>query len=87
MKQADIKLMQLPNAEAARKFIEIDDIIEAETGESILGETKPFLLSVLADTEDSIVPNAFSSVLNQRLTGKLKALPPDAQRVRTQKNN
>ena len=74
-KLADIKLMKLPNAEAARKFIEIDDVIEKETGESILGETKGFLLEVLHDSEDSIIPNAFSALLNSRLTGKLKALP------------
>lgn len=75
MKSADLKLMKLPNAEAARKFIEIDDVIEAETGESILGPVKPFLLNVLKDSEDSIIPNAFSALLNQRLRGKLKALP------------
>lgn len=76
-KLTDIKLMRLPNAEAARKFIEIDDAIERETGESILGETKAFLLEILHDSEDSIIPNAFSSLLNARLTGKLKALPND----------
>lgn len=77
MKNSDIKLMQLPNAEAAMKFIEIDDVIEKETGQSILGPTKPFLLEVLNDTKDSHIPNAFSQVLNQRLTGKLKALPDE----------
>lgn len=76
-KSNDIKLMKLPNAEAARKFIEIDDAIEAQTGESILGETKPFLLEVLADSEDSIIPNAFSNLLNSRLKGKLKELPSE----------
>jgi len=75
MKKADIALMKLPNAEAARAFIEIDDAIEKETGESILGPVKPFLLEVLRDSEDSIIPNAFSSLLNSRLTGKLKAMP------------
>lgn len=75
MKSSDIKLMKLPNAEAARKLIEVDDALERETGESMLGETKEFLLEVLKDTEDSIVPNAFSSVLNKRLTGKLRGLP------------
>jgi len=77
MRRDDVKLMQLPNAKAARKFIEIDDAIERETGESILGPVKPFLLTVLKDSEDSIIPNAFSSLLNQRLQGKLKALPTD----------
>lgn len=77
MKKEDLKLMAIPNAEAAQKFIEIDDVIEAETGESVLGETKPFLQEVLRDSEDSIIPNAFSSLLNSRLKGKLKALPGD----------
>jgi len=75
MKSTDIKLMKLPNAEAARKFIEVDDAIERETGESVLGTVKPFLLEVLRDSEDSIIPNAFSNLLNQRLQGKLKELP------------
>ena len=75
MKKEDIKLMKLPNEEAARKFIEIDDVIEKETGESILGPIKPFLLEVLKDSEDSIIPNAFSNLLNSRLQGKLKGLP------------
>ena len=75
MKSKDIQQMHLPNAEAARKFIEIDDAMEKETGESVLGPVKPFLLEVLADTEDSIIPNAFSNLLNARLQGKLKALP------------
>lgn len=77
MKSTDISLMKLPNADAAKKFIEIDDIIEAETGESILKEVKPFLLEVIKDTEDSLIPNAFSAVLNSRLTSKLKELPQD----------
>ena len=75
MKSSDIKIMKLPNEEAARKFIEIDDVIEKDTGESILGPVKPFLLEVLKDSEDSIIPNAFSNLLNSRLQGKLKALP------------
>jgi hypothetical protein len=75
MKNSDIKSLKLPNAEAARKFIEIDDAWEKEHGESILGETKTFLLEVLRDSEDSVIPNAFSNLLNSRLQGKLKALP------------
>jgi len=75
MKDSDIKQLRLSNAEAARKMIEIDDAYEKEHGESLLGETKPFLLEVLHDSEDSIIPNAFSNLLNSRLQGKLKALP------------
>lgn len=73
MKEADIKLMNIPNAEAARKFIAIDDAVEAQTGQSILGKTKDFLLEILAETEDSTIPGAFNAVLNQRLTGKLRS--------------
>jgi hypothetical protein len=75
MKAEDIQLLKLPNKEAAQKLIDIDDAHENLTGESILGETKPFLLEVIKDTEDSIIPNAFSSLLNARLTGKLRAMP------------
>ncbi len=75
MKSEDIKLLKLGNREAAQRLIEIDDANEQLTGESILGETKEFLLEVLKDTEDSIIPNAFSNLLNSRLTGKLRAMP------------
>lgn len=66
------KQLTLLNEDAARMFIEIDDAIEAQTGESMLGKTKPFLISVLEETQDSTIPGAFSAVLNQRLTGKTR---------------
>lgn len=65
--------LALINEDAARMFIEIDDTIEAETGESVLGKTKPFLISILEETQDSTIPGAFSAVLNQRLTGKTRS--------------
>lgn len=73
MKREDVKLIHLPNDELARKLVEIDYAMEAETGQSILGKSRPFLESVLADTEDSTIPGAFGAVLNQRLTGKLRS--------------
>lgn len=80
MKSEDVKLLKLPNREAAQRLIEIDDANEQLTGESILGETKQFLLQVLHDTEDSIIPNAFSNLLNSRLTGKLRAIPDSVRK-------
>lgn len=80
MKSEDVKLLKLPNREAAQRLIEIDDANEQLTGESILGETKQFLLEVLHDTEDSIIPNAFSNLLNSRLTGKLRAMPDSVRK-------
>ena len=80
MKSEDVKLLKLPNREAAQRLIEIDDANEQLTGESILGETKQFLLEVLRDTEDSIIPNAFSNLLNSRLTGKLRAMPDSVRK-------
>ena len=80
MKSDDVKLLKLQNREAAQRLIEIDDANEQLTGESILGETKEFLLEVLRDTEDSIIPNAFSNLLNSRLTGKLRAMPDSVKR-------
>ena len=71
MKMTDLPKLNLINEEAAVKFIEIDDIVETDTGQSVLGDTKVFLKQVLADTKDSTIPGAFSAVLNQRLTGKL----------------
>lgn len=63
--------MNIINREAAVKFIEIDDVLEEQTGQSALGKTKAFLKEILVDTEDSTIPGAFDAVLNQRLTGKL----------------
>ncbi len=77
MEQSDINLLSIPNREAALKMIEVDDAYEAQSGESLLGPTKPFLQEVLEDTKDSIIPNAFSALLNKRLTGQLRALPPE----------
>jgi len=67
------KQLSLINEDAARLFIEIDDTIEAQTGESMLGKAKPFLISILEETQDSTIPGAFSAVLNQRLTGKTRS--------------
>lgn len=73
MKESDIPKMNIPNAEAALAFIAIDDAMEAQTGQSVLGKTKTFLMEIIEDTKDSTIPGAFSAVLNQRLTGKLKS--------------
>ena len=72
-KRKEEKQLSLINEDAARLFIEIDDAIEAQTGESMLGKSKPFLISVLEETQDSTIPGAFSAVLNQRLTGKTRS--------------
>lgn len=64
--------LSLLNEDAARMFIEIDDVVEAQTGESMLGKTKPFLIRILEETQDSTIPGAFSAVLNQRLSGKTR---------------
>lgn len=73
MKESDIKRLNILNEDAARMFIELDDVVEAETGQSMLGQTKPFLIQVLKETEGSHIPGAFSSVLNARLTNKQRS--------------
>lgn len=73
MSKREDEQLALINEDAARMFIEIDDAIEAETGESVLGKSKVFLISVLEETQDSTIPGAFSAVLNQRLTGKTRS--------------
>lgn len=69
----DMKQLKLLNDDAARMFIELDDVIEAETGQSMLGTTKPFLMQILQETDGSAIPGAFNQVLNSRLTGKLRS--------------
>ena len=73
MKESDVKKLNLVNEDSARLFIQIDDAIEAETGQSMLGKTKPFLMNILTDAEGSNIPGAFSALLNSRLTGKTKS--------------
>lgn len=73
MKEADVKKLRLMNREAAELFIDLDDVAERDTGQSMLGRTKPFLKQILAETKDSTIPGAFNAVLNQRLTNQLKS--------------
>lgn len=73
MKEADVKKLNILNEDAAKMFIEIDDVIEADTGQSMLGNAKPFLIQILKESEGSHIPNAFSALLNARLTNKQRS--------------